>query len=100
LHALDQQKKADENCVFLDGERRCSVAGADYSQSANLSAWGANIGIGLGAVALISGTYLFITGKNTEREPSPSTQQAGHPQFSFALAPTAGGAQGAVFGRF
>ena len=98
LHALNQQEKADANCVFLDGERRCNQAGADYSQSANLNAWGANIAIGLGAVALVSGTYLFITGKNTEREPSPT--QAGHPQFSFAVAPTTGGAQGAVFGRF
>ena len=101
--ALSLQDKADDpqNCPFLDGERRCTEQGAQYSQDANLAAWGANIGIGLGAVALISGTYLFITGKNTEREPSPSnTQQAGHPQFSFAFAPTTGGAQGAVFGRF
>jgi tetratricopeptide (TPR) repeat protein len=102
VNALSLQKKADENCTSLDGERRCSQAGADYSEKANLNAWGANIGIGLGAVALISGTYLFITGKNAEREPSPTsnTQQAGHPQFSFAVAPTVGGAQGAVFGRF
>jgi hypothetical protein len=103
LKALSLQEKADDpqNCPFLDGERRCNAQGVQYSQDANLAAWGANIGIGLGAVALISGTYLFITGKNAEREPSPASNvQAGHPQFSFAVAPTAGGAQGAVFGRF
>jgi hypothetical protein len=102
LTALNQMDKADAACTSLDGERRCTQEGADYSEKANLNAWGANIAFGLGAVALISGTYLFITGKNTEREPSPTsnTQQTGHPQFSFALAPTTGGAQGAVFGRF
>jgi hypothetical protein len=102
INALNLQKKANENCTTLDGELRCSQTGADYSEKANLNAWGANIAIGLGAVALISGTYLFITGKNSEREPSPAsnTQQAGHRHVSFAVAPTVGGAQGAVFGTF
>jgi hypothetical protein len=101
LTALNQMDKADANCTSLDGERRCTQAGADYSEKANLNAWGANIAFGLGAVALISGTYLFVTGKN-DRESSPSSnpQQAGHPRFSFAVTPTVGGAQGAVFGKF
>jgi hypothetical protein len=101
LTALNQMDKADANCSSLDGERRCTPLGADYSEKANLNAWGANIAFGLGAVALISGTYLFVTGKNDrESGPTSNPQQAGHPRFSFAAAPTLGGAQGAVFGTF
>ena len=66
---------------------------------------GANIGLGVGGVALLVGSYLFITGKNDKTEPgSPSTPQQVEnklrPRVSFGVAPTIGGAQGAVFGSF
>jgi hypothetical protein len=67
--ALSNRDKANEHCPTLDGEVRCDQAGSDYSKKANTAAWAANIGIGLGAVAIISGTFLFITGKNDKLEP-------------------------------
>jgi hypothetical protein len=105
LNALSNRNKSDDNCPILDGERRCSQIGADASSKANLSAWGANIGIGAGGVALLVGSYLFITGKNDRTEPgsSPNPQHVQdrlRPRVSFGVAPTIGGAQGAVFGSF
>ena len=101
--ALSNRDKAADNCPTLDGEIRCSIAGSDYSKKANIAGWGSNLGLGLGGVALVAGTYLFITGKNDKTEPggNPSPQgQSRRPQVSFGFAPTIGGAQGAVFGTF
>ena len=101
--ALSNRDKAADLCPTLDGEIRCSVVGSDYSKKADLAAWGANLGIGIGAVALVAGSYLFITGKNEKTEPggAPSPQgQAHRTQVRFGIAPTVGGAQGAVFGTF
>ena len=103
LKAMSQNDDANDlaNCPFLDGERRCYDTGAKSSSNANLSAWGSNIAFGLGAVALLSGTYLFITGKNTD-EPgaSPNPQQGALSRIRFSVSPTVGGASGAVFGSF
>jgi len=103
LKALSERNKANDtaNCPFLDGERRCFDSGATASNNANLAAWGSNIAFGLGGVALLSGTYLFITGKNPD-EPgaSPNPQQGGLSRIRIAVTPTAGGAAGAVFGSF
>jgi tetratricopeptide (TPR) repeat protein len=101
--ALSNRDKAEQSCPVLDGEVRCTDAGSDYSKKAMLAAWGSNIGIGLGGLALLTGTYLFITGKNDKIEPGAAmnTQgQARRPQVTFGFAPTVGGAQGAVFGSF
>jgi len=101
--ALSNRDKAAAECPTQDGEVRCSPTGSDYSKKAMLAAWGSNIGIGLGAAAVLAGTYLFITGKNDKTEPgaSPSPQgQAQRPQVSFGFAPTVGGAQGALIGTF
>ena len=103
--ALTNRNKSDDNCPILDGERRCSQIGADASSKANLAGWGANVGLGVGGVALLVGSYLFITGKNDKTEPgAPSTPQQVEnklrPRVSFGVAPTIGGAQGAVFGSF
>ena len=103
--ALSNRNKSDDNCPILDGERRCTTTGADASSKANLAAWGSNIGLGVGGAAVLIGSYLFITGKNERTEPgSPMNPQHAdntlRPRVSFGLAPTAGGAQGAVFGSF
>jgi hypothetical protein len=37
--------------------------------SAKTDAWVADIGIGVGAVAIAAGAYLFITGGNTDKTP-------------------------------
>jgi hypothetical protein len=101
--ALSNRDKSDANCPILDGERRCTAIGADASSKANLAGWGANIGIGLGGAAILVGSYLFIAGKNDKMEPGSSPQSADNtlrPRVSFGVAPTVGGAQGAVFGSF
>jgi len=101
--ALSNRDKAAESCPMLDGEVRCDGTGSDYSKKAIIAAWGSNLGLGLGAVAVLAGTYLFVTGKNDKTEPgaAPSSQGQGHrPQVSFGVAPTIGGGQGAVFGSF
>ena len=104
ISALSSRDKAEKECPSLDGEVRCSVTGADYTNKANLAAWGSNFGFGLGAAAILTGSYLFITGKNDKFEPSASSSSQGQnhlrPRVSFGVAPTAGGAQGAVFGSF
>lgn len=101
--ALSNRDKAAERCPTQDGEIRCSDDGSDYSKKATVAAWGSNIGYGLGAVALLTGTYLFITGKNEKTESGSSqasSAQSQAPRVSFGFAPTVGGAQGAVFGSF
>jgi len=102
--ALSNRDKAEKECPSLDGEVRCSATGSDYTKKADLAAWGSNLGIGLGAVAVLAGSYLFITGKNDRSEPSvsptPRGQNHSSPRVSFGVAPTIGGAQGAVFGSF
>ena len=103
ISALSNNAKSEENCPLLDGEVRCTQAGSDYSNKAILAAWGSNIGIGLGSIALLAGSYLFITGKNDRIEPGAAANpqnQAQRPRVTFGLAPTVGGAQGAVFGSF
>jgi tetratricopeptide (TPR) repeat protein len=101
--ALSNRDKAAERCGEQDGEVRCSAEGSDYSKQATVAAWGSNIGYGVGAVALVAGTYLFITGKSEKTEvgasPTP-TAKSQSPRVSFGFAPTAGGAHGAVFGTF
>jgi hypothetical protein len=101
--ALSNRDKAAENCGEQDGEVRCSFVGSDYSKKATVAAWGSNVSYGLGAVALLAGTYLFITGKNEKVEPGGSptpSAKSQAPRVSFGVAPTLGGAQGAVFGTF
>jgi hypothetical protein len=102
--ALSNRDKAEKECPTLDGEVRCSVTGSDYTKKADLAAWGSNLGIGLGAVAVLAGSYLFIIGKNNKFEPgtssTPPSQNHLRPRVSFGVAPTIGGAQGAVFGSF
>jgi hypothetical protein len=67
--ALSNRDKSAQNCPVLDDEVRCSTVGSDDSKKANLAAWGANIALGMGGVAMLAGTYLFITGKNDKMEP-------------------------------
>jgi len=102
--ALSNRDKAEKECPSLDSEVRCSITGSDYTKKADLAAWGPNLGIGIGAAAVLVGSYLFITGKNDKSEPSASPTPQGQnqlrPRVSFGVAPTIGGAQGAVFGSF
>jgi hypothetical protein len=103
--ALSNRNKSNDNCPILDGERRCTQTGADAAKQANLDAWGANIGLVLGGAAVLVGSYLFISGKNEKTEPGapPNSQPSANtfrPRVSFGVAPTVGGAEGALFGTF
>lgn len=54
----DKKAAADENCP----EKLCNAEGADAIGSARGLAWGANIALGLGAVGLVAGGYLLLSG--------------------------------------
>ncbi len=81
--ALKEKSTSDERCPIRDDEPRCSASGADAMTRANRFAWGSNIGLAAGGVALVGGGILFFAanGKATTRA---------------SLSPTVGGARLAV----
>jgi hypothetical protein len=104
--ALSNTNKSDDNCEVFDGERRCTQAGVDAMNSARTYAWGANIGIGLGAAALAVGSYLFVTGgyeyKNLPQGADPRTARPATNAKKWDVAVNVGpmGAQGFLTHRF
>lgn len=66
--ASQSKTKSDDNCPVFDGDRRCTAVGSDAMKDANRDAWISNIGIGVGLGSLAVGTYMFVTGGNTEPE--------------------------------
>lgn len=70
VRALGHKSESDDACPLFDAERRCSSKGSKSMSSAQTEAWVANIGIGVGALAIAAGAYLFITGGNTEKKPA------------------------------
>lgn len=73
LRALDAKNKSDDACPVFDDERRCSSSGSSSMDDARKYAWFSNIGIGLGIGSLAVGTYMFVTGGNTEPEAPKKT---------------------------
>lgn len=68
FRALDAKHKSDDACPVFDDERRCTAAGASYMDDSRKYAWFSNIGIGVGLGSLAVGTYMFVTGGNTQPE--------------------------------
>ena len=70
--ALEQKSSSDQNCPSFDGQLRCNAAGSSASANAQTDAWIADVGIGVGAAALIAGAVLFGTGgAHEETGPAP-----------------------------
>jgi hypothetical protein len=71
--ALSQKSTSDQNCPTFDGQTRCTAAGSSAMTSAQTDAWIADIGIGVGAAAIVIGGVLFATGGSREgTAPSPA----------------------------
>lgn len=81
--ALKEKSTSDERCPIRDDEPRCSASGADAMSRANGFAWGSNLGLAVGGVALVGGGVLFFTAK-------------GKASTRATLSPTMGGARLAV----
>ncbi len=70
--ALGQKSTSDQNCPTFDGQLRCTTAGSSAMSSAQTDAWVADIGIGVGAAAVVAGVVLFATGGAHEEAGSPA----------------------------
>jgi hypothetical protein len=68
ITALDKKNTSDSLCPVMDGERRCTQAGADAMSTVRTDAWVSDIAIGVGAAAALAGVYLFITGARHDTE--------------------------------
>ncbi len=71
--AIGRRLSSDRACDLFDGERRCTQSGADDMSKAKTFAWISDVGIGLGAIAIVTGGYLMITGGEArETVPRPT----------------------------
>jgi hypothetical protein len=68
--ALNNRSKSFSNCPVFDGERRCTQVGADAMSMAQTDAWISDVGIGVGAAAIVVGGYFLIWGHGPD-SPSP-----------------------------
>jgi hypothetical protein len=82
--ALGQKSTSDQNCPTFDGQLRCSSTGSSAMSSAQTDAWLADIGIGVGAAAVVAGVVLFVTGGAKEEETAP-TAPPPPPQASWGV---------------
>ncbi len=69
--AIDKRKDSDSACPVRDDERRCTADGVDKMSQANTLAWGSNIAIAVGGIALVGGGILFFTAPRTDAKASP-----------------------------
>ncbi len=82
VRAANAKSDSDERCPVVDGERRCSSEGAASMEDAQRDAWVSNVGLGVGIVSVVVGTYLFVKGARSE----PRTAQ--RVDWSLAAGPT------------
>jgi hypothetical protein len=73
--ALNNRSKSLGNCPVFDGERRCTQAGADAMSMAQTDAWIADVGIGVGAAAIVTGGYLLIRGQAPDGRSPPAAER-------------------------
>jgi hypothetical protein len=95
--ALNSKSKSDAACPTLDNQLRCTGTGSSEMSNAQTQAWVADIGIGVGAAAFVTGVVLMLTGGAHEEGPPAQvgTPPGDHarPQAAWGLGFT-GGAHG------
>ncbi len=96
LGVLDNRQKSDAACPSIDGHLRCTSEGADAMSKAHTGAWISDIAFGVGAVAVATSVYLFVTGSQERAEPTPPKSTA----WTFRVNASPLGARGVVEGRF
>jgi hypothetical protein len=69
--ALSKQEKSDQHCPTKE---TCSDEGVELSNQANSSAWVANIGIGVGLIGVIAGTYLVLSAPSSPKASASSAR--------------------------
>ena len=62
LRAIDKRSKAEERCTLGPDGNGCSEGAVDLNREARDAARFANLGIGVGVVAVVAGTYLYFAG--------------------------------------
>ncbi len=97
VRAINKQSDAEDRCNVVDGERRCDAAAVSWNRDAKDAAQVANLTIGLGAVAVIAGSYLYLTGRPAASSDSSSAHSK-EPVVDVGLAPLPGGGLAAVRG--
>jgi hypothetical protein len=101
--ALHQRSESDAACPALDGELRCTSAGASAMSSARSWALVSDLTIGLGALAAGVGTFLFFTGRS-QVDPSSvahgRARRAPEPTWSWRLSGLPYGARGTLAHSF
>jgi hypothetical protein len=104
--ALNNKSKSDAACPQYDSQLRCQPSGADAMSNAQTQAWVADVGIGVGAAAIVTGTVLMLTGgAHEESGPAPAgvpASEHARPQAAWKFDLTAGprGAQGLLTRSF
>jgi hypothetical protein len=73
--ALNNRSRGLSNCPVFDGERRCTQIGADAMSTATTDAWIADVGIGVGAAAIVAGGYFLIWGKAPDGGSPPAAER-------------------------
>ena len=100
IRALRLRDTSDEQCPKLDGERRCSQAGATAMSSARKWALAADLTIGAGALSVAVGTYLFATGASERSRTARGALRAGASRWSWDVAAGRRSAYGTLFRSF
>lgn len=67
VQALGKRSDAEDKCTLGPGGDGCPQDAADLNQEAKDAARIANLGIGVGIVAVLAGTYLYLDGAPKER---------------------------------
>jgi hypothetical protein len=88
LRALSKKGDSDDNCP----QNRCTQAGVDLNNDAKSSARIANLGVGLGLVALGAGAFLLLSG--------PSTPERSGSSVSLSVLPLHRGGAASLGGSF
>jgi hypothetical protein len=89
--ALSNRSKSDQNCPPLDGQLRCSQTGVDAMKTAQTDAWLADVGVGVGAAAIVTGFVLIVTGHAPDSG-APAAEHRSALRWDVTTGPGAAGA--------
>jgi hypothetical protein len=95
--ALSEKSTSDANCPTFEGQLRCNAIGSKAESTAQTYAWVSDIGIGVGAAAIIGGSLLFALGGAHQElgvAPVGASPTAAASSWDFHVTTSAHGGQG------